>query len=209
MNETPAEHTEHYFSAHPAGEFTSTEHTVALAGKDYVIETAGSVFSPDHIDGGTEALLRAVDVLPASGNFLDIGCGWGPIALSMALESPDGDVFAVDVNERALELTRRNAARVGASNVVVARPNEVPASLRFDTIWSNPPIRAGKAELHAIMHTWIPRLKPGGQAWLVIAKHLGADSFEKWLRSEFAGTHTVERADQHKGFRVLRVTRHS
>lgn len=207
MSESPAGSTEHYFSASPAGEFRTGEVEVELAGKTVIVETSGGIFSPDHVDAGTEALLRCVDAPPATGNLLDIGCGWGPIALTLALESPEASVYAVDVNERALELTRRNAARVGASNVVVSTPEAVDASLQFDVMWSNPPIRVGKVELHQIMHTWLPRLRAGGTAWLVVAKHLGADSFEKWLRTEFEGSHEVERADTHKGFRVIAVTR--
>jgi 16S rRNA G1207 methylase RsmC len=209
MTESPASNTEHYFSAQPAGEFASTVIDVTLAGRDLRLETAGSVFSPDHVDGGTVALLRAVDALPESGSFLDVGCGWGPIALSMALESPQATVYAIDVNERALELTRRNAARAGASNVVVGTPDDVPADVEFDVIWSNPPIRVGKAELHTILNQWLPRLRVGGEAWMVVAKHLGADSFEKWIATEFATTHTIERASTHKGFRVFRVSRNS
>jgi 16S rRNA (guanine1207-N2)-methyltransferase len=207
MTETPAQGVEHYFSASPAGEFRSSEITVEIDGKTVTVETAGGIFSPDHIDAGTEALLRIVDEAPATGNLLDIGCGWGPIALTLAAQSPEATVYAVDVNERAIELTRRNAARLGASNVIAGTPETVSAAIEFDAIWSNPPIRVGKAELHSIMHTWIPRLKVGATAWLVIAKHLGADSFEKWLRGEFANTHTIERADHYKGFRVITVTR--
>jgi 16S rRNA (guanine1207-N2)-methyltransferase len=209
MSDSSAGSAEHYFSASPAGEFRTSEVAVTLAGRDFVVQTSGGIFSPEHVDAGTEALLRTVDAPPTSGNLLDIGCGWGPIALTMALESPEASVFAVDVNERAIELTGRNAARVGAANVRASRPDEVDEKLEFDAIWSNPPIRVGKAELHSIMQTWIPRLTAGGTAWLVIAKHLGADSFEKWLRSEFTSTHEVERADTHKGFRVIAVTRHN
>ena len=207
MSESSSAPAEHYFSANPAGEFKTSEVAVTLAGRDFLVETSGGIFSPDHVDAGTEALLRVVDTPPSTGNLLDIGCGWGPIALSLALESPEATVYAVDVNERAIELTGRNAARVGATNVRASRPDEVDAALEFDAIWSNPPIRVGKAELHAIMQTWIPRLTVGGLAWLVIAKHLGADSFEKWLRTEFGATHSVERADTHKGFRVIAVER--
>jgi 16S rRNA G1207 methylase RsmC len=209
MTESPAGNTEHYFSAQPAGEFASTVIPVYLAGRELELETAGSVFSPDHVDGGTDVLLRAVDALPETGTFLDIGCGWGPIALSMALESPAAAVYAIDVNQRALELTRRNTVRAGVENVVVATPDEVPENVEFDVIWSNPPIRVGKAELHAIMNQWLPRLRVGGEAWMVVAKHLGADSFEKWIASEFAETHSLERASNHKGFRVFRVFRDS
>jgi len=207
MTESPAGNTEHYFSAQPAGDFASTLIPVHLADRDLTLETAGSVFSPDHVDGGTDALLRAVDTLPETGNFLDMGCGWGPIAVSMALESPGATVYAIDVNERALELTRRNAVRAGAGNVLASTPDDVPADIEFDVIWSNPPIRVGKAELHAILNAWLPRLRVGGEAWMVVAKHLGAESFEKWISTEFAATHSIERASNHKGFRVFRVER--
>lgn len=207
MTSEPTDKPEHYFSASPAGNFTATEITVHLAGRDVVVETAGGIFSPDHVDAGTEALLRTADTPPQSGNLLDIGCGWGPLALTLALEAPDARVYAIDVNQRALELTRRNAARVGVANIHAGTPEHVEPELEFDAIWSNPPIRVGKTELHAIMTTWMPRLRVGATAWLVVAKHLGADSFEKWLRNEFAATHQVGRADTHKGFRILTVTR--
>ncbi len=207
MTDSSPEAIEHYFSASPAGEFRTTEIQVSLAGRDFSVETSGSIFSPDHIDAGTEALLRTVPEPPTSGNLLDIGCGWGPIALTLALESPEASVYGIDVNERALELTRRNAARCGVANLSVSTPDDLDAGILFETIWSNPPIRVGKSELHGIMQKWIPRLASGGSAWLVIAKHLGADSFEKWLASEFSDTHNVSRAANHKGFRVIQVTR--
>lgn len=201
-----AETPQHYFSAQPAGEFTPNEIQVRLAHQDYTVVTAGGIFSPEHIDAGTEALLYSVPLPPKSGNLLDLGCGWGPMALTMALESPEASVFAVDVNERALELTRLNARRLGLNNITAATPDALANDLRFDVIWSNPPIRVGKSELHAIMKQWIPRLVTGGTAYLVVAKHLGADSFEKWLSTEFAGTHNVVREDTRKGFRVIAVT---
>lgn len=200
-----AEDSQHYFSAQPAGDFTPREIQVRLAHHDYTVVTAGGIFSPEHIDAGTEALLYSVPVPPKSGNLLDIGCGWGPLALTLALESPEAAVYAVDVNERALELTRMNASRLGLTNITAATTDALPADLRFDVIWSNPPIRVGKAELHSIMQQWIPRLASGGTAYLVVAKHLGADSFEKWLGTEFAATHTVTREDTRKGFRIIAV----
>ena len=199
--------TEHYFSAQPAGDFTTTEIKVRLAHGDYTVETAGGIFSPDHIDAGTEQLLYSVPTPPQTGNFLDIGCGWGPLALTLALEAPHAHIYAVDVNKRALELTRRNAERLSLDNITASVPDQIDPQLSFHLMWSNPPIRVGKAELHAIMHTWLPRLNIGGQAYLVVAKHLGADSVEKWLISEFASTHSVTREDTRKGFRIINVTR--
>jgi len=199
--------TEHYFSPQPAGDFKTTEIEVSLAGREVTIETAGSIFSPDRLDMGTDALMRIVPQTPEKGNFLDLGCGWGPLAITMALEAPDAAIYAIDVNERALELTRRNAKRLKLDNIHVSTPQDVPAAVNFDIIWSNPPIRVGKAELHSILKHWIPRLVVGGIGYFVVAKHLGADSFEKWLRAEFAGGFDVYREDHYKGFRVVKVTR--
>lgn len=199
--------TEHYFSAQPSGEFVSNEIAVRLAHGDYTVETAGGIFSPDHIDAGTEQLLYSVPNPPEQGRFLDVGCGWGPLALTLALEAPAAEIYAVDVNERALELTRRNANRLNLKNVHVSQAENVDPDITFDLIWSNPPIRVGKAELHSIMNTWLPRLTTGGCAYLVVAKHLGADSFEKWLATEFSATHEVSRADTRKGFRIIKVVK--
>jgi 16S rRNA G1207 methylase RsmC len=129
------------------------------------------------------------------------------MALTLAIEAPGASIYAVDVNERALELTRRNASRLGLSNITAGTPASLDASIQFDLIWSNPPIRVGKAELHEIMNTWLPRLKTDGEAYLVVAKHLGADSFEKWLGTQFEGTHEVTREDTRKGFRIIKVVR--
>jgi 16S rRNA (guanine1207-N2)-methyltransferase len=199
--------TEHYFSAQPAGEFRSTEISVRLAHHDYTVETAGGIFSPEHIDAGTEQLLYSVPLPPQTGNLLDLGCGWGPLALTLALEAPGASVFAVDVNERAIELTRRNASRLGLHNVTAGLPDSIDSDLTFDLMWSNPPIRVGKAELHDIMTLWLPRLNVGAEAYLVVAKHLGADSFEKWLKTQFSGTHETTREDTRKGFRIIKVVR--
>ena len=189
----------HYFDPGD-GEWTSREIQVVLDGREFTLETAASTFSPEHLDTGTRILLETVP--DPIGLILDIGCGWGPIALTAALRSPESAVWGIDVNQRALELTRRNAVRVGVSNVTVGLPNEVPDDLRFDTIWSNPPIRVGKAELHAILETWIPRLNPGGEAWLVVAKSLGAESLQKWLGERWPGAE-VSTAEIAKGFRVI------
>lgn len=196
---------DHYFSASPSSSSRTRTIRATLAGREVELTTAGGVFSPEHLDQGTRVLLDAVPAPPASGDLLDLGCGWGPIALSLALRSPDATVWAVDVNERALELTRQNAARLGLHNVNAVLPDDVPDDVRFAAIWSNPPIRVGKAELHALLERWLPRLDEatGAAAWLVVAKHLGAESLQRWI-GESLGL-DVERAANAKGFRVLRV----
>lgn len=171
------------------------------------LTTASGIFSPDHIDIGTRVLLSDAPDAPPTGDLLDLGCGWGPIALTLALESPDAAVWAVDVNERALELVRRNAATLGLSNVRAVLPDDVPDTVSFGTIWSNPPIRVGKAELHALLLRWLPRLGPGADAWLVVQRNLGSDSLQRWMQDELPAGLTVDRASSSKGFRVLRVHR--
>lgn len=199
---------DHYFTAEPASPDQRRERTVSLRGADVQVQTAGGVFSPDHLDQGTEVLLREVPEPPVEGDLLDLGCGWGPIALALTEASPLARVWAVDVNERALDLTRRNAEAVGAADRVHARrPEDVPEDVRFAAIWSNPPIRVGKEALHAMLRQWLHRLLPGGEAHLVVAKHLGSDSLLRWLDTELGPDFTADRAATAKGFRVLRVIR--
>ncbi len=197
---------QHYFSAHPAGPDTRRPLSVVLAGQRRDLVTSSGLFSPDGVDKGTAILLASVPT-PEGQRLLDIGCGWGPIALTMALQAPGADVYAVDVNERCIALTAANAELLGLRNVRAAAPDDVDAGLEFDTIWSNPPIRVGKQELHALLLRWLPRLAPGGRAWLVVQKNLGADSLQRWLGEELPGGFTVRRADSSKSFRIIEVHR--
>lgn len=200
---------EHYFSAQPSGELVPRTISVRLAGRDLELTTSSGVFSPDRLDSGTSVLLSNVPAPPPGGNLLDLGCGWGPIALSLAMESPRATVWAVDVNERSLELVRRNAAALGLANIHACRPEEVPADAMFTAIWSNPPIRVGKNELHAMLLHWLPRLEPGSDAWLVVQRNLGSDSLQRWLQAELPRDFAVLRAATNKGYRVLRCRRRS
>lgn len=198
---------EHYFSAQPATAEQRRTIVVDLAGSERRVETAGGIFSPDGLDKGTAVLLANVPDPSPSGRLLDLGCGWGPIALTMGLSSPDAVVHAVDVNERSIGLTRDNAASLGLANVVAGRPESIPADVEFDTIWSNPPIRIGKQALHELLLTWLPRLAPGGTAWLVVQKNLGADSLLTWLNRELPDELGAARVSTAKSFRILKVQR--
>jgi 16S rRNA G1207 methylase RsmC len=196
----------HYFDETPTGEFTPKLISANLSGRDVEVYTAGAVFSPDHLDTGTRVLLEHIGNAPASGDLLDIGCGWGPIALALAMQSPLATVWAIDVNERARKLTTMNAEKLGLKNVRVCSPDEVPAGLILTGIWSNPPIRVGKAVLHEILEEWLPRLDSNSQAWLVVQKNLGADSLQRWMDASFEDIST-ERVDTAKAFRVLKATK--
>jgi 16S rRNA (guanine1207-N2)-methyltransferase len=198
---------EHYFSSSPESELKLRQIHARLAGHDYELTTANGIFSPERIDAGTQVLLANVPSPPPGGNLLDLGTGWGPVALTLALESPRSTVWAVDVNERALDLVRRNAEAVGLTNVNAVLPQDVPADVSFMTIWSNPPIRVGKNELHGLLEMWIPRLEPGCDAWLVVQRNLGSDSLHRWMQGTFPDEFTFTRANTSKGYRVLRARR--
>jgi 16S rRNA G1207 methylase RsmC len=193
--------TEHYFSAEPIGEARPQQVNFDLQGRHYSLSAAGGVFSAGRLDPGTAVLLRKAD-LPGpqeDGTLLDLGCGYGPIATVLATVAPAAEIWAVDVNRRALDLARANTA---GKNVTVAHVDDVPEEVRFDQIWSNPPIRVGKAELHDLLLRWLARLRPGGVAWLVVGKHKGSDSLQEWLVAQ--GYPTVRHASG-SGFRVLKV----
>lgn len=199
---------DHYFTAAPASPENLRTISVSLAGREVDVTTAGGVFSPDRLDAGTAVLLANMPPVPPGGNLLDLGSGWGPITLSMALAAPHATVWAVDVNERALDLVRRNAAALGLTNVNASLPEDVPADVTFRTIRSNPPIRVGKNELHGLLERWIPRLDERSDAWLVVQRNLGADSLQRWIAATFQPGYSVFRTTTGKGYRVLKVRRH-
>jgi 16S rRNA (guanine1207-N2)-methyltransferase len=199
--------TAHYFSASPESEPDLRQFHARLAGQVYELTTANGIFSPERVDTGTEVLLSHVPAPPPGGNLLDLGCGWGPIALTLAINSPHSTVWAVDVNQRALDLVRKNAASLGLDNVNAVTPDDVPDELEFMTVWSNPPIRVGKNELHGLLTRWLPRLESGTDAWLVVQRNLGSDSLQRWLQATFPDDFVFTRAATSKGYRVLRGKR--
>ncbi len=197
---------EHYFSATPAGPDVRRQVVVHLGGRDVTVTTSGGVFSAGHVDLGTRVLLDHLPD-PAPGDLLDLGCGWGPLTIEAALRaqrlSEPLEVWALDVNARALDLTADNASALGLDWVRAVTADQVPADLRFTTIWSNPPVRIGKPALHHLLRSWLPRLTDDGTAWLVVARNLGADSLHRWLADTLE--RPVDRVASAKGFRVLRV----
>ncbi len=197
-----SDRTDHYFDDDPAVGSDPVTVDVTLPGVSFTMETDRGVFSRGRLDAGTSLLLRADLPIAATGDVLDLGCGAGPIALTMSARAPGATVWAVDVNERARDLCVRNARRNGCSNIRVCHPDDVPAEVVFSTIWSNPPIRVGKAALHELLTTWLARRAPGGTAALVVQKHLGADSLQRWLREQ---GFSVERAASKAGYRLLVV----
>jgi 16S rRNA G1207 methylase RsmC len=194
----------HYFSAAPAVASARRTVTVDLPDGPLRFVTDRGVFSHGRLDAGTAVLLREARALPEAGDLLDLGCGAGPIALTMARRRPGSTVWAVDVNERAVELCAGNATALGLANVRAAPPEGVPDDVRFAAIWSNPPIRVGKGALHDLLLAWLPRLEPAGVATLVVNRNLGADSLAAWLAEQ---GYAVTRIASRKGYRLLEVRR--
>ncbi|MBV9796261.1 MAG: methyltransferase [Actinobacteria bacterium] len=195
---------DHYFTAQPGTAHRPGRVHVLLPDVHLDLETDSGVFSPSRLDAGTRFLLDVAATPGRAGDLLDLGAGYGPIALVLATRAPDSTVWAVDVNERALELCARNAERAGLANVRCALPDDPALPATFAGIWSNPPIRIGKQALHELLGRWLPRLAPDAAAWAVVQRHLGADSLHRWLAEQ---GWAVDRQAARTGYRVLRITR--
>ncbi|MGB0098724.1 MAG: methyltransferase [Nocardioides sp.] len=197
---------EHYFSADPTVAFKRVPVVADVWGHRLELTSGSGVFAQGRVDIGTSVLFRETDP-PAPARVLDLGCGYGVIGLAVAAAVSAATVTAVDVNERAVLLANENAARLGVTDRYVATtPAGIADDATYDEIWSNPPIRIGKAALHDLLLTWLPRLAPGGRAVMVVGKNLGADSLQRWLTDQGWPT---ERLASAKGFRVLASRRAS
>ncbi|MEC9425401.1 MAG: methyltransferase [Actinomycetota bacterium] len=195
---------QHYWTNRPDAASRVREVSLLLPDVNLHLTTDRGVFSADRIDRGTRFLL--LDGPPPPGgpvDLMDLGCGYGPIACTLAPRKPEATVWPIDVNARARDLCRANAAAAGLDGVRVTTPDEVPDGLPLAGLWSNPPIRIGKKALHDLLDRWLGHLAPDGTAHLVVQRHLGADSLAKWLDAR--GWPTTRRGSR-KGFRLLDVS---
>jgi 16S rRNA (guanine1207-N2)-methyltransferase len=193
---------DHYFSSRPRAAHRPGQVRVILPDVYLELATDAGVFSPGRLDPGTRLLLDEAPAPPATGDLLDLGCGYGPIACVLAARAPGAAVWAVDVNERALSLCARNAEVAGLGNVRCVLPGDPSLPGRFAAIWSNPPVRIGKEALHGLLASWLDRLAPGGSACLVVGRNLGADSLHRWLEGQ---GWPVTRLAARSGYRLLHV----
>ena len=193
---------DHYFSSQPHAAHRPGLVRVILPDVYLELATDAGVFSPGRLDPGTRLLLDSSPAPPSSGDLLDLGCGYGPIACVLAKRSPGATVWAVDVNQRALDLCARNAAAAGLPNVRCVLPDDPSVPPRLAGIWSNPPVRIGKPALHSLLSAWLARLAPGAAAYLVVGRNLGADSLHRWLADQ--GWPVTRRAAR-SGYRLLQV----
>ncbi|WP_166246006.1 class I SAM-dependent methyltransferase [Paenibacillus turpanensis] len=196
---------EHYYSEQPQTAHDLKKHEEKLRGRTFHFWTDAGVFSKEGVDFGSRLLIDTMTVTDTD-HILDVGCGYGPIGLSAAVQASSGWVTMVDVNERAIGLAKRNAEENGIRNVTIMQSDlygAIEESQKFSLIVSNPPIRAGKSVVHAVFEGAAPRLKPGGTLWIVIQKKQGAPSAVTKLESLFE---EVEIAARDRGYWIIKAS---
>lgn len=193
----------HYFDTDPQAAHRPGLVRLVLPDVYLELATDSGMFSPGRLDPGTRFLLDSAPRPPSSGDLLDLGCGYGPIACTLASRAPAATVWAVDVNTRALALCAANAERAGLTNIRAVTPDDPSVPARFAGIWSNPPVRIGKEPLHELLRNWLGRLSPGAGATLVMGRNLGADSLHAWLEKE---GWSVARLAARSGYRLLGIS---
>ncbi|MGO4548954.1 class I SAM-dependent methyltransferase [Paenibacillus sp. 2TAB23] len=195
----------HYYSQSPDVKHNRQVHEVSLRGFSFRFMTDTGVFSKSGVDYGSQVLIDALEI-NTDANVLDVGCGYGPIGLTSAKLAEQGHVTMIDINERAVQLSKENAKLNQIANVTVLQSDlfEAVIGKTFDVIVTNPPIRAGKTVVHRIFEEGFELLEPGGCMWVVIQKKQGAPSAKAKLESLFAD---VEEVTKDKGYRIFRAVK--
>lgn len=194
---------EQYFTENPTASHDEHHVNYHLNGINLNLTTDAGVFSKNRVDYGSGVLIeQMLDQDLPGGNILDVGCGYGPIGLFAAKKWPDRQVDMVDVNERAMDLARRNAAANGAGNVnIFASDRYQEVTGQYAMIVTNPPIRAGKAIWSSILSEAKDHLLEGGILLVVIQKKQGAPSAKKLMAAAFGNCEILTRD---KGYYILK-----
>jgi len=196
---------EHYYTQRPTVQRDLHTMKEKLRDRELVFTTDAGVFSKKGVDYGSKHLIETM-VFDDHAKVLDVGCGYGPIGLSAALLCPHGHVTMVDINERAIELSKENAKRNGITNVTIVQSDllEKVQGEQFDVVLTNPPIRAGKDVVHRIFTDAYDCLKEGGSIWVVIQKKQGSPSAMAKLEQVYG---EVVEVSKDKGYRILKATK--
>ncbi|MEH7386602.1 class I SAM-dependent methyltransferase [Bacillus sp. JJ1521] len=197
---------EHYYTSKPTVASNQKTLSFVLKGHSFSFTSDSGVFSKNEVDFGSRLLVEEFRAPEVVGAFLDVGCGYGPIGLALAKVHNDRSVEMIDVNERAIELAKKNAEMNKVSNVEIHQ-SDLFANVEnrgFAAIISNPPIRAGKKVVHHILEESYQYLVPGGELWVVIQKKQGAPSAIEKLETIFEEVEIVERK---KGYHIIKAVR--
>lgn len=196
---------DHYYSKQPQSTEKTSQVSSTLKGNDFQFLTGAGVFSKKGVDFGSKRLIESFQAPEAEGDFLDLGCGYGPIGISLARVHKEREVYMVDINERAIGLATQNAQRHNVSNVSIMQSDgfEQVKNQRFAAIITNPPIRAGKKVTQAFFKESATHLVEGGGLWLVVQKKQGAPSVITFLSTLFTEVKVIEKK---KGYYIIRAT---
>lgn len=190
---------DYYYTQEPASAHKERSITARALGLTLSFETDAGVFSKNELDPGSRLLIESMGAL--SGRVLDLGCGWGPVGTFLSLANPQAQLVMSDVNERALDLARRNLKNNGAAAEVVASDGFAALEGAFDHVVTNPPIRAGKALIYGLFDTAHERLREGGALTIVIRKQQGAPSALKHLQETFGNAEVIAKGG---GYWIIR-----
>jgi 16S rRNA (guanine1207-N2)-methyltransferase len=197
---------EHYYSRTQKVESEPKYWDYTLRNKLFRFKTDNGVFSKKEVDFGSRLLIEAFELPDVEGPVLDVGCGYGPIGLSIANNYPERNVHMIDVNERAIELAKANAVQNAVQNVEIYESDTLKSvkEFNFAAILTNPPIRAGKKTVHDIFDQSYEHLVIHGELWIVIQKKQGAPSAIEKLKERFT---TVETIDKAKGYFIIKAVK--
>lgn len=194
---------DHYYTQTPGSDSHPRRFTAAPLGRELSFWTDAGVFSKGEIDKGTALLLATLP--PLQGRVLDLGCGWGAVGVSLKAAQPHLTLTLSDVNERALDLARRNLAENGLeARVCLSDGLSAFEEETFEAVVSNPPIRAGKQVIYHLFRQSFERLAPGGRLFLVIRKQQGAESAITYLKTFFQSVVTLKKGG---GFWIIECTK--
>lgn len=196
---------EHYFSQKPQSQSSPKTWSYRLSETDYTFTSDYGVFSKNEVDYGSQVLIRQYREPQIPGDVLDLGCGYGPIGITIASTYPDRHIVLADVNERAIHLAGENALqnKVGNSECVMSDCFSNLADYTFASIVTNPPIRAGKKVVHAMIEESKAALAKNGELWVVIQKKQGAPSAKEKMLNIFGNVEVVVRD---KGYFLLKAS---
>ncbi|QUW20386.1 class I SAM-dependent methyltransferase [Sporosarcina sp. Marseille-Q4063] len=195
---------EHYYSKDPTVKSQPKELFVTLRQRSFRFVTDAGVFSKGDVDFGSRLLAESFVMPEVEGDVLDVGCGYGPIGLSIAASFPERKIHMVDVNERALSLSAKNAENNSISNIEIYPSDALDdvATTGFSAILTNPPIRAGKKTVFSFYDGAFSKLKTGGELWVVIQKKQGAPSTIQHLEKLFGNAEIIVKK---KGYHIIRA----
>ncbi len=196
----------HYFDLDPSVASKERKIEYYIDGRIISLVSDNGVFSKDKIDEGSFAFLKVIVPLRLSGKILDLGCGYGPIGLTVALTSPEARVNLADINTRALALCEKNAELLGLSQRVTVLQSDIYSNIEgtYHSILVNPPIRAGKIVTYTMYEGALSHLIDGGSLFIVIRKNQGAPSASKYIESLF-GNITLLKRD--KGYYIYQAVK--